>query len=452
MAKSSEITKSIEHPEKSGIRILTVDNATSGTRFGVSYQVSIPAKVSGKGRIRKQFPTFTDAKKFASKEHRGATKEGEAYFRLTAKEKKEIGIKVPELRKKGISITEAIDFALYRLKPTSGEQLLSDVVQELQQSKLTRYDKGDLAKSSLKDFNDRSSRLAKDLGDKLIHEIEVHDVKKWTSSIQGSNRTRMNFLRIASEIFRYAKHKQYLRENPIEYLSDNDRKEIHGRLIHGGEIKVLSVEQADSFINFTADKDPKLLAVVTLGLFCGIRTEELKHITWDKVNMTEGYVTIDAAIAKKRRIRHVDIPENAKDWLVCCRNKQGKVAPATGRQFENLLRQLRLKAGYEDKKGHSTWPSNAMRHSFGTYHYAFHGDSNKTSSELGHKADDDTLFNHYRALAKKSDGEKFFSIKPAASEGKLLFDFQIQASDNLQNWTTLDTPEYEVIPSSDKEF
>ena len=38
------------------------------------------------------------------------------------------------------------------------------------------------------------------------------------------------------------------------------------------------------------------------------------------------------------------------------------------------------------------------------------------------------------------------------SEGKLLFDFQIQASDDLQNWTTLDTPEYEVIPSSDKEF
>ena len=38
------------------------------------------------------------------------------------------------------------------------------------------------------------------------------------------------------------------------------------------------------------------------------------------------------------------------------------------------------------------------------------------------------------------------------SEGKLLFDFQIQASDDLQNWTTLDTSEYEVIPSSDKEF
>jgi hypothetical protein len=39
-----------------------------------------------------------------------------------------------------------------------------------------------------------------------------------------------------------------------------------------------------------------------------------------------------------------------------------------------------------------------------------------------------------------------------SSEGKLLFNFQIQASEDLQNWTTLDTPEYEVIPSSDKEF
>ena len=36
--------------------------------------------------------------------------------------------------------------------------------------------------------------------------------------------------------------------------------------------------------------------------------------------------------------------------------------------------------------------------------------------------------------------------------GQLLFDFQIQASEDLENLTTLDTPEYEAIPSSDKEF
>ncbi len=38
------------------------------------------------------------------------------------------------------------------------------------------------------------------------------------------------------------------------------------------------------------------------------------------------------------------------------------------------------------------------------------------------------------------------------SEGKLLFNFQIQSSEDLENWITLDAPEYELIPSSDKEF
>ncbi len=38
------------------------------------------------------------------------------------------------------------------------------------------------------------------------------------------------------------------------------------------------------------------------------------------------------------------------------------------------------------------------------------------------------------------------------NEGKLLFNFQIQSSEDLDNWITLDAPEYEVIPSSDKEF
>ena len=38
------------------------------------------------------------------------------------------------------------------------------------------------------------------------------------------------------------------------------------------------------------------------------------------------------------------------------------------------------------------------------------------------------------------------------NEGQLLFNFQIQSSEDLENWITLDAPEYELIPSSDKEF
>ncbi len=61
-----------------------------------------------------------------------------------------------------------------------------------------------------------------------------------------------------------------------------------------------------------------------------------------------------------------------------------------------------------------------MRHSFGTYHYALNGNSISTSRELGHKADDTVLFDHYRALTTKNEAEKFFSITPKAETTKIV--------------------------------
>ena len=43
-------------------------------------------------------------------------------------------------------------------------------------------------------------------------------------------------------------------------------------------------------------------------------------------------------------------------------------------------------------------------------HFAFHGNSLETARLLGHKSNDEVLFGHYRALAKKADGQKYFAI------------------------------------------
>jgi hypothetical protein len=64
-----------------------------------------------------------------------------------------------------------------------------------------------------------------------------------------------------------------------------------------------------------------------------------------------------------------------------------------------------------DQAGIKKWPKNAMRHSFASYHFELHGDSKKTSNELGHRGED-LLFSHYRSLTKKSSGIKYFAISP----------------------------------------
>ena len=61
-----------------------------------------------------------------------------------------------------------------------------------------------------------------------------------------------------------------------------------------------------------------------------------------------------------------------------------------------------------------------MRHSFGTYHFALHGDPLKTSVEMGHKTGDDVLFEHYRSLAKKDEAKEYFNIFPKVEQPKIV--------------------------------
>jgi hypothetical protein len=110
-------TEKEEYPKGSGINIRPIDNASEGKLFGISFQVVVPSKVSGKGRIRKQFKSEKEAKRYADKMFRGYRKDGESFFKLTDGERKEIGLMVPKLREKGISITEAIEYAINRLRP-----------------------------------------------------------------------------------------------------------------------------------------------------------------------------------------------------------------------------------------------------------------------------------------------------------------------------------------------
>ena len=64
-----------------------------------------------------------------------------------------------------------------------------------------------------------------------------------------------------------------------------------------------------------------------------------------------------------------------------------------------------------DLAGIQTWPRNAMRHSFATYHLAHFQDIAKTAFELGHRSPD-MQYLHYRNLVTHDAGQKWFAITP----------------------------------------
>lgn len=407
-----------EHPKKSGIRIRVFLNANEGRAFGASYLVTVPAKVTGRLRERRQFKDRTEAQEWAKKIYDGSRKQGEDFFSLTESERREVAASIPLLRNQEISVAEAVRFATRHIQPEGRTKALQEAINELLSSKAQRFERGDLRARSYQDFRHRAERFARAFKGRIASEISGAEIKTWLLSLKVGSRSNKNYLAVVGEIFTYATQRRYVAFSPVDSLTDSDRKELCGRGTEAKEPSVLTPDEAKKLLN-AALANPKwgLLGAVTLALFCGLRTEELKRLDWEQVKTSEApaVVTIGAKIAKKRRIRHVTIPDNALLWLSLVPNREGSVASNKSyndhqKRFKRLLKAT----------GFKTWEPNAMRHSFGSYHYALHGNPLETSRLLGHKASDQVLFDHYRALATKTQAEAYFAIRPPANAGIVL--------------------------------
>ena len=428
-ASSGTKLKKWEYPEKSGIFIREVLNVNKGDVYGASYMVTVPAKVTGKLRTRKQFAEKSEAEEYAESTFGGVRKQGATYFDASDAERNEWVHALPKLREHGITLSEAVDFAIERLRPSGGQRTISDIVTESVESKRIRFERGDLRERSFRDFRHRAGKFSEQFNELPSTSLGPDDLKKWLLGMKLSPRTTQNYLAVVAEILKFAVQKHYISLSPIDDLTDTDRKELCGT---HGEVKepaILTPEQAERLLLAAHEhSDLGLLGAVTLGLFCGIRTEELKRLDWSNVKDQEEnpIVTITGAIAKKRRIRHIDIPENALLWLSLCKNREGPVAENKHtndyqKRFRKLLEHAKF--GHEDKKKEKfivEWEANAMRHSFGSYHYALHGNPLETSRLLGHKASDQVLFDHYRHLATKKQAKDYFDLKPPARAEKLV--------------------------------
>lgn len=404
-----------EYPRNSGITIRPIDNATSGKVFGISYQVTVPGKVSGRGRIRKQFPKKNDARLFAERQHKGARQEGEGFFDLNPEERRQIGAMVPKLREREISITYAIQYALDRLPSRPMARTLGEVVEELRRSKEERLERGKLSGHTLRTYKYHTARMVSDIGSNTpVHEITAEQVEAFIKGIEGEDRTRRNYFRTANQVLTYAEQKRYLRKNPVADWAQEDKRRFFGgdEDIEDADIQIFSVKEIEDFLAFTLQTRPDFLPFVVLAAFTGCRTEEIMKLDWSKVDLEAGFITLDASITKKRRKRYVPIPGNAKEWLLTMENRSGPVVAMPPDSFRVTYHRHRLAAGWENKDGKSTWKKNGLRHSFGSYHFALHGDSVETARVMGHRQGDTVLFDHYAALATKDQAKAYFAITP----------------------------------------
>ena len=249
--------------------------------------------------------------------------------------------------------------------------------------------------NTLREIKSVMKGFVRTCGHKQASRITETDLAKFIQKGKVSAHTENNRQKVYNKFFNYCLKQDWVSENPLRKY---EKRQIVSEVAH-----YLSVSEAQKVLEAAKSKEhQKLLPYITLMLFCGLRNSEASKLKWENIRFDGDQVDInvDAKIAKTASRRHITVEANAARILRYCRDKN--LTEPYPKNFRKNFDKLKLETGIE-------WRSNALRHTFGTYRYAFNESDDKTSKEMGNSPD--VLKKYYNGLATKREAEKFFELE-----------------------------------------
>ena len=397
-ARNSETARDFKPAKKkaaianlpSGIGVSKVSNGK--TEF---WRVRLGKRFTGGGVVTKHFSDLADARNWI---FGGAQREraepgsvlileqryGAEAFALSPAQINEAAWAVQNLPA-GISLTDAVKFFNRHHRQADQARRISEVASEIvANKKQSGRNRGYVARLA-RDWR----RFAADLGDPRIHEVTIRVVRDWLDNHkQFSVLTRRNWRRDLGILFAYAAKQGYATSNPIDGI---DRPEVSD-----SEIKVLSVSEASKLLT-SSDEDTQ--PILAIGLFAGLRMSEILALNWDEVDLCDRTIRVQGRKAKTRQRRVVTISDNLHGWLAITPVEK-QAGPVWKRGFW----------GWYNRRLDFDVPRNALRHSFGSYHYALHKNENLTAAEMGNSPS--MIFRHYRAVVTPLAAKSYWQLSP----------------------------------------
>jgi integrase len=293
------------------------------------------------------------------------------------------------------TVLDAAEFYVQHLRAISGSRKVSEVVSELLAARVA----DGLSADYLSDLKIKYGRFVMDFGDRMIASVGSREVSVWLRGLGVGAVSRNTTRSRLSTLFTFARRNGYTQVNPI---ADVERAKERG-----GEIGILTVAQTARLLESAAIDT---LPYWAIGAFAGLRSAEIERLAWEEVDFEAGLIEIKASKAKTASRRLVTIQANLRSWLAPYRKHRGPLCPiglrkklAADRRTANLL---------------ETWPPNALRHSFGSYHLAHFKDAAALALQMGNSPA--IIFQHYRELVKPQEAARFWRITPPATDGKVV--------------------------------
>jgi integrase len=262
----------------------------------------------------------------------------------------------------------------------------------------------------LKDVQSRLGRRA-DSFQCDIREVTVEGIQQFLDGLGGSNRTRFNYLRHITSLYRFAVRRKYVSRDMLEDLESIDRPQIED-----GEIQIFSVEELRLLLEVAR---PEMRTWLAIAAFSGLRHAELQRLDWSEVKLDQGFIEVSAAKAKTASRRLVPISENLGRFLGSIDARSGPVT-----SFANMSKQIGWLVDEANKKRAAmgenplVWKRNGLRHSFVSYRLALVQDVAKVALEAGNSPT--MVFRNYRQLVTPGEAQQWFALKPVQTAVKAL--------------------------------
>lgn len=337
-------------------------------------------------------------------------KAGRVAFELSASQLHESAGALKELEKAGMTLTEAIQFAIRHAKPVAGvlsvAQAIEEALAEKSRSKRPAY---------LADLGKRWRRFERWLPadrKRAINGITKFDIRKFLNDCKLKPVGERNMLRNVSVLFSWAVNQHHMAENPCLGIT------IEESTTKKAAVRILKIDEARKMLHFVAtgfkveaDESEKdawrekfgaislmvppmdMAPIIAVGCFGGVRPEESARLTWEMVDFKRKHIDLPAEITKDGDRRIVEMSDNLAEWLMACRKTSGLLLPSNFRRKRwALTRALNW----------DVWPDDILRHSYGSYHLAKFRNAGLTSEQMGHK-NARMLYAHYREVVKESD-------------------------------------------------
>lgn len=223
--------------------------------------------------------------------------------------------------------------------------------------------------------------------------IALYDVEAWLAAGKWKPATRRTYGRDVQTLFNWAVRRGLLARSPAAGL------EVP-RATESGPPGIHSPDQAAAVLAAALKVGPACARLLAIRYFAGLRTAEAERL--EEADIRPGVIVVEAAKAKTRRRRVVEVRPNLAAWLAL----EGGRLPLPGAKY--YVQAAARGAGVP-------WPPNVTRHSFVSYHLAAFGNAGKTALEAGHS--EQVLFAHYRELVTASAAERFWAIMPPEGVG-----------------------------------